>query len=63
MGDTMSLNLNLGVLLLYLQEGRVTNFTREWAERAIHRLADYVFAQSGGRETISSRCLTGSNCL
>lgn len=46
--------MNLGVLLLYPQEGRtMSSFTREWAERAIQRVADYVLAQSGGRETIS----------
>lgn len=45
--------MKLGVLLLYCQEGRATSFTLEWAERAIGRVADYVFAQSGGRETIT----------
>ena len=45
--------MNLGVLLLYCQEGRGTSFTREWAEGAIGRVADYIFAQSGGRETIT----------
>jgi hypothetical protein len=45
--------MNLGVLLLFCKEGRMTSFTREWAERAIQRVADYVLAQSGGRETIS----------
>jgi hypothetical protein len=30
-----------------------TRFTREWAEGAIGRVANYFFAQSGGRETIS----------
>ena len=45
--------MNLGVLLLFCQEGRTTQFTRDWAERAIGRVADYMFAQSGGRETIT----------
>lgn len=45
--------MNLGVLLLYCQEGRTTSFTRDWAEGAIGRVADYFFAQSGGRETIT----------
>ncbi len=46
--------MNLGVLLLYCKDtGRATRFTREWADRAIQRVADYVLAQSGGRETIS----------
>jgi hypothetical protein len=45
--------MNLGVLLLYCEEGRGTRFSRVWAERAVQRLAEYVFAQSGGRETIT----------
>ena len=45
--------MHLGVLLLYCQEGRATTFTREWAERAIKRTAEYLFAQSGGREAIT----------
>jgi hypothetical protein len=45
--------MNLGVLLLTCQEGRGTTFTRAWTEQAIGRVADYFFAQSGGRETIT----------
>jgi len=45
--------MNLGVLLLYCKEGRTTSFTRKWVERAVGRVADYFFAQSGGRETIT----------
>jgi hypothetical protein len=45
--------MNLGVLLVYFQEGRTTRFTRDWAERAIGRVANYIFEQSGGRETIT----------
>jgi hypothetical protein len=47
--------LNLGVLLLYCKEGRVTTFTRAWAERAVQRSADYFYAQSGGQQTITSK--------
>ncbi len=46
--------MNLGVLLVHCQEGRSTStFTRDWAERAIARVADYYGTQSGGRETIT----------
>ena len=44
--------MNLGVLLVYC-EGRTTSFSRDWAERAIGRVANYIFEQSGGRETIT----------
>jgi hypothetical protein len=46
--------VNLGVLLLYCNDNpRVTTFTRAWAEAAVQSVADYVFAQSGGRESVS----------
>ncbi len=46
--------MNLGVLLLSCNDAvRQTSFTRNWAERAIQNVADYYFAQSGGRESIT----------
>lgn len=45
--------MNIGVLLLYTQAGRQTTFTRDWADRAVGRLAAYISDQSGGRETIT----------
>jgi hypothetical protein len=54
--------MNLGVLLLYCKdtdEVRAANalpfsrFTREWAAGAVGRVASYLFAQSGGRETVT----------
>ena len=46
--------MNLGVLLLYCEDNpRVTAFTRDWAEVAVQSVADYVLAQSGGRESVS----------
>jgi hypothetical protein len=46
--------VNLGVLLLYCNDNpRVTTFTRNWAEAAVQSVADYVFAQSAGRESVS----------
>jgi hypothetical protein len=54
--------MNLGVLLLYCKDTDelrgttgplFTRFTREWATGAVARVASYLFAQSGGRETVS----------
>ena len=46
--------MKLGVLLLYCKDTpRVSTFSRDWAERAVQEVADYIFAQSGGRESIT----------
>ena len=54
--------MNLGVLLLYCKDtdelrrtngNPFTRFTREWATGAVGRMASYIFAQSGGRESIA----------
>lgn len=49
------MGLNIGVLLLYCKEGRQTHFTQAWADLAMQRVAAYLFAQSGGRESITYR--------
>ena len=46
--------MNFGVLFLSCNDAvRQTSFTWNWAERAIQNVADYYFAQSGGRESIT----------
>jgi hypothetical protein len=44
--------MNIGVLLLFCTEGRGTSFTRDWADSAMGRVAQYYAAQSSGQQTI-----------
>jgi len=46
-------SLNIGVLLLYCKDGRLTTFTQAWADLAMQQVSAYLFHQSGGRERMT----------
>ena len=47
--------MKLGVLLLTCKESRTVTFTRDWADRAVARLAPYYARQSGGQQIITHK--------